>query len=193
MKRILCLGDSNTFGYDPRSYLGSRYPAGVRWTGRIAESGYEVVNDGVNGRAFPREEELPAIAARFRRVLPLEAVVILLGTNDLLLGRTAGETGKRASAMLRALRAGAERSRVLLISPPVLRRGEWVREESVLRESRLLSGALREAAAQNRVCFADSGSWEIGIAFDGVHFSPEGHRAFSARLLKMLESPEGAG
>ena len=193
MKRILCLGDSNTFGYDPRSYLGSRYPADVRWTGRIAESGYEVVNDGVNGRAFPREEELPAIAAYVREMLPLDAVVILLGTNDLLLGRTAEETGKRASAMLRAVCAAAGRSRVLLICPPVLRRGEWVREESVLRESRLLSGALRKAAAQNRVCFADSGNWEIAIAFDGVHFLPEGHRAFAERLLGTLVNPEGDG
>ena len=63
-----------------------------------------------------------------------------------------------------------------------------MREESVLRESRLLSGALREAAARNRACFADSGNWEIGIAFDGVHFLPEGHRAFAERLLEILES-----
>ncbi len=31
-RRILCFGDSNTYGYDPRSYLGGRYPASVRWT-----------------------------------------------------------------------------------------------------------------------------------------------------------------
>ena len=28
--KILCIGDSNTYGYDPRSYLGDRYPAEVR-------------------------------------------------------------------------------------------------------------------------------------------------------------------
>lgn len=27
MMRVMCLGDSNTYGYDPRSYLGGRYPA----------------------------------------------------------------------------------------------------------------------------------------------------------------------
>ena len=30
---MLCFGDSNTYGYDPRSYLGSRYPTEERWTG----------------------------------------------------------------------------------------------------------------------------------------------------------------
>ena len=29
--RIVCYGDSNTYGYNPRSYLGGRYPEAVRW------------------------------------------------------------------------------------------------------------------------------------------------------------------
>jgi len=32
MKRILCFGDSNTYGYDPRSFFGDRYDAQNRWT-----------------------------------------------------------------------------------------------------------------------------------------------------------------
>ncbi len=28
---IICFGDSNTYGYDPRSYLGGRYDADNRW------------------------------------------------------------------------------------------------------------------------------------------------------------------
>ena len=28
--KIICFGDSNTWGYDPRSYLGERYPKDVR-------------------------------------------------------------------------------------------------------------------------------------------------------------------
>ena len=30
-RRLLCYGDSNTYGYDPRSYLGGRYPDSIRW------------------------------------------------------------------------------------------------------------------------------------------------------------------
>ncbi len=50
--KVLCIGDSNTYGYDPRSYFGSRYPAEVRWTGRL--EGHEVLNCGMNGLAVPR-------------------------------------------------------------------------------------------------------------------------------------------
>ena len=31
-KQIVCIGDSNTWGYDPRGFGGGRYPAAVRWT-----------------------------------------------------------------------------------------------------------------------------------------------------------------
>ena len=34
--RILCYGDSDTFGHDPRSPLGEPYPPEVRWTDRLA-------------------------------------------------------------------------------------------------------------------------------------------------------------
>ena len=52
--KIICFGDSNTWGYDPRSYLGERYPKDVRWTGLLsALPGLEVVNCGVNGRTIP--------------------------------------------------------------------------------------------------------------------------------------------
>ena len=29
--KVVCFGDSNTYGYDPRSWLGGRYPAESRW------------------------------------------------------------------------------------------------------------------------------------------------------------------
>ena len=28
---IICFGDSNTYGYDPRGYFGGRYGADCRW------------------------------------------------------------------------------------------------------------------------------------------------------------------
>lgn len=29
--KIVCFGDSNTYGYDPRSWLGGRYDVDSRW------------------------------------------------------------------------------------------------------------------------------------------------------------------
>ena len=53
--RILCFGDSNTYGYDPRGYSGERYPAEDRWVDIIAKkTPWEIINAGANGREIPR-------------------------------------------------------------------------------------------------------------------------------------------
>jgi len=31
MRKLILFGDSNTYGYDPRGFLGGRYPEKVRW------------------------------------------------------------------------------------------------------------------------------------------------------------------
>ena len=52
MKRVLCYGDSNTWGYDPGT--GKRYAPDVRWTGVLANRlgpDYQVLEEGLNGRA----------------------------------------------------------------------------------------------------------------------------------------------
>ena len=52
--RVICYGDSNTYGYDPRSYIGGRYPASNPWVDLLAEkTGWEVMNRGLNGREIP--------------------------------------------------------------------------------------------------------------------------------------------
>ena len=49
--KILCFGDSNTYGYDPRSYFGGQYPAKHRWVDLLAQKlDCKAVNAGENGR-----------------------------------------------------------------------------------------------------------------------------------------------
>lgn len=40
--RVLCYGDSNTHGYNPRSYLGERYQESIRWTALLEQQGRQV-------------------------------------------------------------------------------------------------------------------------------------------------------
>ena len=75
--RVLCIGDSNTYGYDPRTYFGSRYPAEVRWTDRL--DGYEVINCGMNGLPVPYDSR--PFTDLIRTYSP-DLVVVMLGSND---------------------------------------------------------------------------------------------------------------
>ena len=186
MKRVLCFGDSNTFGYDPRSYLGSQYPEDVRWTGLLRGMGWEAVNYGQNGLRVPRESQFSAIADQLRRADPADAVTVMLGGNDLLNGMSAEETAARMEALLRCIKEHAGDAVLLLIAPPPLRFGDWVQTRELIDESKRLGGRYRQLAGKLGVAVADAGEWDVALTFDGVHFSPEGHAAFAKGLAQVL-------
>lgn len=187
MKRICCLGDSNTYGYDPRSWLGGRYPPEQRWTALLAREGRRLIDCGQNGRSIPREGErlyLPGMEAGE----PPDALLIMLGSNDLLQGADAETVGRRMAALLDRLSAALPETCLLLIAPPPMVWGDWAADEGLLRESVRLAAVYRALAQTRGLPFADSGAWGIALSHDGVHFTPEGHRAFARGLDTLLES-----
>lgn len=191
--RLLCVGDSNTYGYDPRAFPGDRYPAESRWTDILAAgTGWTVANAGQNGREIPRR------AGETARVMQLlvegaapDILAVMLGSNDLLQApaMTAGETAERMAAFLGHVLECCPPETVLLIAPPPMRRGAWVTEERLVRESAALADAYAALAADLGVRFADAGQWGVELVFDGVHFSEAGHRAFAQGLWAALEAP----
>ena len=184
MRRILCIGDSNTWGFDPRSYGGGRYASDVRWTGRLP--GWEAVNDGVNGRTIPAAREYPDTERKLRSER-FDAAAMMLGTNDLLQGASAAAAGAAMDGYLRFLVGVCGETRLLLIAPPVFRYGDWVTDGRQIERSEMLAGVYKELAHRCGISFADAGMWGVGLAFDGVHFTPEGHAAFAEGLSQILD------
>ena len=73
--KLVCYGDSNTWGYDPSDKFGQSY--NPRWTDILAQNtGWTVVNEGVNGREVPDE---PCYITS-----DTDLLLVMLGTNDLL-------------------------------------------------------------------------------------------------------------
>ena len=186
-KRILCLGDSNTYGYDPRGTLGGRYPREMRWTGQLGSAELTVFNRGMNGCTVPPAGQYSAFAELVSSLLPLDDVVILLGTNDVLQGRSAEETAERMALFLDSMIAHAGDAKMILLAPPPLTFGDWVQSTDVIAESEKLAPYYERLARERQILFADAGQWGIGLAFDGVHFTPEGHAAFFKGLSALSD------
>ena len=177
--RLLCFGDSNTYGYDPHSYFGDRYPADVRWADLLAqETGWEVQNAGMNGRMIPTA---PTV-----RLPDADVLVVMLGSNDLLQGADVSTVAKRMEAFLSQI--PCEPEKILLVAPPPMKLGEWVQEESLVHSSKKLAYWYQISAKKLGCHFADAGQWEIDLTFDGVHFSEEGHKAFADGMYKTFMS-----
>ena len=179
--RILCIGDSNTYGFDPRSYIGERYPETIRWTGLLTR--HDVINWGINGIAVPHDHYV--YVDLIRRKEP-DLVIVMLGSNDILEGRSALQTSARMEEFIDSIRLA--RKKILLIAPPPLQEGEAVESEQIIKESQKLGSLYGELAARKDCLFADADKWGIELAFDGVHFSPDGHSTFAQKLEELLDN-----
>ena len=168
--------------------LGGRYPRGVRWTSRLEAAGLKVFNRGMNGSMVPTESRYGAFSELVASVQPLAAVTVMLGTNDILQGRSAEATAGQLAPFLDAVVKSAGEAKVLLIAPPVLCFGDWVQSASVIAESERLAVYYRLLAQERQIAFADAGQWGIGLAFDGVHFSAEGHAVFFQGVYGALKA-----
>lgn len=177
---IYFYGDSNTYGFDPRSYLGGRYPAEHRWVDIFAKAtDCEVINAGENGRKVPRSPiEYPAVPA------DADVFAVMLGTNDLLHSFKASEVATRMEAFLTQL--GIAREKLLLIAPPPMCDGDFVADKGAIPESFELAREYSALAEKLGIYFADSGQWNIDLTYDGVHFSEAGHAAFAEGLGKLF-------
>ena len=180
--RILCFGDSNTYGYDPRDYFGGRYGAENRWVDLLAKrTGWECINDGVNGREIPQRR---FVSQLFSDHAPADIFLLMLGTNDLLQGASAKETANRMENFLKLLLP--HHKNILLVAPPPLKRGAWVPADTLVAESFYLAQAYMLVAEKWNISFVDTRQWNIALTFDGVHFTEQGHHTFANRLIEYL-------
>lgn len=176
--KVICFGDSNTYGYDPRSYFGGRYDADYRWVDILAaQTGWTISNMGQNGR------EIPSSAPSF--LADTDLLIVMLGTNDLLQGRSPEQAAERLERFLSGI--SLYRKKLLLIAPPPVALGAWVPNQQLIDDSHTFAQLCQALAERMGVRFADAGTWNISLAYDGVHFTEQGHKAFAAGLLEVLK------
>ena len=75
MKKALVIGDSNTWGYDPRSYFGGKYKK--TWVEYLEVHDWKFISNGINGRCLHDILDMKVYE-------PYDFIWICLGTNDIL-------------------------------------------------------------------------------------------------------------
>lgn len=194
MKRMVCFGDSNTFGYDAGSRLGRRLEKRERWPEVFAElTGWDLVNEGMNGREIPAGWFLERFDKILEEDAPFDVLAVMLGTNDILnsFRPDASEAGRNMEAfLLHALNHPQIQkvgSKILLIAPPGTDIGRYGEEEEVFdREVKALGPVYRQIAEKLSLQFADASGWDIPLAHDGVHITGEGQKLFAGKLFESL-------
>ena len=203
-KRILCFGDSNTWGFTP--VTGERYPKDVRWTGILSKHPrWEVIEEGLSGRTTvfadvlkPWANGLDHIEPTVLSHEPLDVLVIMLGTNDMKLYVSNCPEASALGVVVLAKKAlnvaMYQKFKVLMVAPPIIsddrkKNGPPMRliNDSSLENSHEFSMLYREHAELNGFDFLDAGEFVQPSEKDGVHLTPEGHKALAAAIEAKLE------
>lgn len=207
-KRILCYGDSNTWGYTPG--VGTRYREEVRYPGVLAAElggAYRVVEEGLCGRTTvfsdrmePERCGIDHLLPFLLSHLPLDYLVIMLGTNDTKshFHVNAREIGYGMEELLIKARhildtRGCEAC-ILLVAPvPIHPEGDSMFDRGSWEKSGELAGVYRELAIRYGCLYLDGGAVTQDLGADGIHLGVQGHRALGKAIAAKIRQQEERG
>lgn len=200
MIKVLCFGDSNTWGAIPKAMR--RYDASQRWPTILADrlsEHCEIIEEGLAGRTVACDD--PAEQARnahaylgpcLSKHRP-DVVLVLLGTNDLK-QRFALSTRDIADAVSRLLERilnveQATSPKVLLIAPPPIHEvGAFKRMFAGGAEKSQGFAADYQRIAQTLGCaFFDAGSVISSCEKEGIHWQADQHQLLAEALTPVVK------
>ncbi|MEQ8966373.1 MAG: SGNH/GDSL hydrolase family protein [Azospirillaceae bacterium] len=196
-RTLLCFGDSNTHGTMPMDHRDDRRRLGPaeRWPGVCAARlgrGWRVVEEGLPGRttvhADPIEgahkNGLAALPMALESHLPIDTVVLMLGTNDLkarfsLPPEDIARGCERLAEAIRASDAGPDGAApaLVVVAPPPIEEAGWLAPmfEGGRAKSREFGPLYEALAARHGARFLDAGTIIASSPVDGIHFDADMH------------------
>lgn len=205
--RILCYGDSNTWGYIPGSdHL--RYDINTRWTRLLAKKlgeSYEIIEEGLNSRTLISNDQRPGKEGKsgYDYLIPcldsqdpIDLVILMLGTNELKYSnnKTPEEIGtileeKFVKVILnRKSQISNKYPKLLIVTPPLV--NEDADEETkqkylnATEKSYKLNEIYKEIAIKNNCYFVDNEGLTPGI--DGIHLNEEKHKLLAEKIYNKI-------
>lgn len=215
-KNILCFGDSLTWGWIPATAGAptERYAYAQRWTGVMAGelgTGYHVIEEGLSARTTsvddpndPRLNGSLYLPSALASHLPLDLVILMLGTNDSksIFHRTPYEIAYGMAKLVGQVAASSggvgtayPAPQCLVVAPPPLAPMPHPYFQGLFagghQKSAELGQQYRAVADFMKVEFLDAGEFVGTDGCDGIHFTAQNNadlgQALAARVRQILE------
>lgn len=194
-KRIVCFGDSLTWGYDPDNRI--RFDEGIRWTSVLSSNlggEYVVVEEGQNGRTIasddPSEGEkngMLYIGPCLESQSPIDIFIVMLGTNNLKpkFGLCSMDIAGQMESMIQKILSFnrfkcEDKMKVVLIAPPYVGnniRYSWLGEsfgfEKSIATSKELAARYEELSRKYNLGFIDASKYVVVSDSDSIHMDSE--------------------
>ncbi|HME48186.1 SGNH/GDSL hydrolase family protein [Mycobacterium sp.] len=215
-KKVLCFGDSLTWGWVPTAdgMPTERYPRHLRWTGVLAEAlgdNYAVIEEGLSARTTTVDDPTDArlngsayLPSALASHLPLDLVIIMLGTNDTKahFGRSPLDIAVGMGVLITQVLTCAggvgttyPAPKVLPVAPPPLgpMPHPWFQLifEGAQEKTAKLAETYRALASFVKVPYFDAGSVISTDGVDGIHFTEQNNRDFGVALGRQVRAVLG--
>ena len=208
MIRILCYGDSNTWGYIPAGD-GKRYDENTRWTRLLSKAlgtEFEIIEEGLCSRTLASEDAESAKEMKngYTLLSPIvrthdkfDIFVLMLGTNDLKASfknspQTILEHTKKYIDFVTSYQSkvdGTIPKFVLMgIAPVDDTKGFSVLDTKFVGATKLqqqTSEIIKDYAQQHNICYVDNSDLETGA--DGLHLTAESHKKIANKLKLVIK------
>lgn len=200
MKKILCFGDSNTYGYIPNN--GARYDKNTRWTGvlsLLSHGKFKIIEGGCNnrtafaanpaGKIFTGYEILPELLTD-----DFDAVVLAIGINDtqFLYNLSSIEIASGVEKLINIVKVKSPQAKILLVAPSILTEdvlnGNFacLFDRTSIEKSRQLPLLYQKIAEKQNIEFLDLNSVAKTSSLDGLHYAPEQHLKIAQAIFTIL-------
>lgn len=200
MKRILCFGDSNIWGYIPVS--GKRYNKETRWSGILSallKDKYILTEAGCcNRTAFsdnPSGTELTGY-----KILPkyidssIDIVILAAGINDtqIIYNNTPKDFEEGITKLVYIIRNTSPSAEIIITVPPVINENikktdfKYLFDSSSEEKAKKLSEIYKNTADNLQSNFFDFNDFVEVSPLDGLHLSAEAHKKIAYKLYDYI-------
>ena len=190
--RIACVGDSITFGDQIANRARDAYPAVLE---RLSGSRFAVGNFGVNGATalpIPFRAWMDTPAARDALAFAPDAVVVMLGINDLAFPERYGDFPAALESIVRRFQALPSAPRLFVCTlTPIAPADRQEHANRLIRET--MNPAIRAVAAQTGARVVDVSAVfpnRLDLLPDGLHPTPGGAEIVARAVLAALDASQ---
>lgn len=200
LKKILCFGDSNIYGYIPNN--GARYDKNTRWTGvlsLLSHGKFEIIEDGCNNRTAFAANPAGKIFTGYEILLELltddfDAVVLTIGINDaqFLYNLSSIEIASGVEKLINIVKVKSPQAKIILVAPSILTddvlNGNFacLFDRTSIEKSQQLPLLYQKIAEKQNIEFLDLNSIAKTSSLDGLHYAPEQHLKIAQAIFTRL-------
>lgn len=204
MKTILCYGDSNTWGLNPKTQ--NRFPRSIRWPGRLQTelgSEYYVIEEGLCGRTTVWEDPIEEykngksyLVPCLHSHKPIDLVILMLGTNDMKqrfslppIDIAAGVTRLINTIQLSQASPVKDSPQILLLAPPHIEKMDDIGEsifKGAFDKSRQLADYYYKISLETQCSFFDTSTIINADKKEGLHLNNKAHGVLATKIKELV-------